>query len=279
MPKREAKKSRAQEDKERAEAEEAEAAAAAAPAPAKAAEDSDEDDGSEDSDDEPPAPAGDGPKAEDAAPARPQITPPASMADIYKSLLATIQSQGEGFKGHQEYPEISERCEVEYCSICSLPPDFCQYGPCWDRCKPLCMEKFPYYYPDLVGGDLGEAKKKADVAEDKSKTKQLPGGKEKRSKSPRVVIKKLTRGGRKCITSIAGLEGFGVKPEVAAKLFKKKFACGSAPVKGEPGQPDTVDIQGDFEEEVIDLIVENFKEVARSKIKIEEGGTKKAGKK
>ena len=37
--------------------------------------------------------------------------------------------------------------------------------------------------------------------------------------------------------------GFGVKLDAVAKLFKKKFACGSSVVKGENGAPDTVDVQ------------------------------------
>jgi len=289
MPKREAKKSRAQEDREREE--QAEPAAASKgkqkepesddddePAkPAKPAaidpparepakeESSDDESGGEDGAEEP--------KAAEAEAALLKIGPPANMAACYKEIL-----QGSGFKGHEEYPEISSAATVEYCPVCGLPPDFCIWGPSWDKCKPVCMEKFPYYYPELAGVDLGAAKEKAQAAEEKAKVKELPGGKKTRAKSPEVLIRKMTRGGRKCVTSIQGLEAFGVKPEAAAKLFKKKFACGSAPVKGEQGQPDTVDIQGDFEDEVIQLIVENFKEVPKKKISVVEGGKVKGRK-
>merc|ERR1712207_25229 len=84
-------------------------------------------------------------------------------------------------------------------------------------------------------------------------------GKKKREASPAVQIKKQTRGGRKCVTSIEGLDGFGVKLDDAAKLFKKKFACGSAVVKGSGNDPDTVDVQGDFDHEAKELIVAEFK--------------------
>jgi len=298
MPKREAKKSRAQEDREKEEQAKAEGAAAPkgkkkepesddedaepvqpAPAafdpperpPAKSADKDDEDEGSEsESGDEGEAK---GPKAAEAELAPPQVSLPASMAECYKETL-----QGGGFKGHEEYPEITCAATVQYCPVCGLPPDFCIWGQSWDKCKPVCMEKFPYYYPELAGVDLGAAKEKAQAAEEKAKVKELPGGKKTRAKSPEVLIRKMTRGGRKCVTSIQGLEGFGVKPEAAAKLFKKKFACGSAPVKGEQGQPDTVDIQGDFEDEVIQLLVENFKEIPKKKISIVEGGKVKGRK-
>merc|ERR1719229_1416694 len=112
--------------------------------------------------------------------------------------------------------------------------------------KPWCMENAPHYYPELSGVSLDAAKKSAEAAQEKGKEKLLPGGKKKREASPHITIKKLSRGGRKCVTSVTGLESFGVKLEPMAKLFKKKFSCGASVVKGDAGQPDTVDIQGNF---------------------------------
>merc|ERR1712224_793120 len=182
------------------------------------------------------------------------------------------------WKPHNEHPPMEEAVIVEYCPIDGLPPDFCIYGPSWQKSQPWCLKNYPQYYPDLAGSvSLTEAQKKADEATEKSKVKELPGGKKKREASPSVQIKKLSRGGRKCVTSVCGLEGFGAKNDAAAKLFKKKFSCGASVVKGENGQPDTVDIQGDFEEEVIDLIVKEFN-IDRGKCSFVDGGTKKKGK-
>lgn len=183
------------------------------------------------------------------------------------------------FKPHDSYPPISKAEVVEYCPVCGLPPDFCQHGTCWDKCKPVCMEKFPQYYPELAGASLADAKKTAEEAAEQAKIKELPGGKKKREKSPEITIKKLTRSGRKCVTSVQGLEGFDVKLESAAKIFKKKFSCGASVVGGDGGLPETVDIQGDFEEEVVACICKEFPAVKRDKICFVEGGTKKkAGK-
>lgn len=181
------------------------------------------------------------------------------------------------FRPHTDYAEITGAEEVMYCPTCGLPPDFCQYGPSWEKCKPWCMENVPHFYPDLFDASLDDAKKKASEAADKAKVKELPGGKKKREASPSVSIKKLTRGGRKCVTSVCGLETFGVKLDNAAKLFKKKFSCGASVVKGENGLPDTVDVQGDFEDEIVDLIADEYK-LPRSKVSFLEGGTKKKGK-
>eukprot|EP00931_Biecheleriopsis_adriatica_P104308 TRINITY_DN78990_c0_g1_i1.p1 TRINITY_DN78990_c0_g1~~TRINITY_DN78990_c0_g1_i1.p1 ORF type:complete len:260 (-),score=109.13 TRINITY_DN78990_c0_g1_i1:73-852(-) len=184
------------------------------------------------------------------------------------------------WRPHDDFPPIEKAEDVFYCPVpeCGLPPDFCQYGPCWEKCKPWCLENVPHYYPELSGVSLEDAKKSAEAAKEKSKEKLLPGGKKKREKSPGVSIKKLSRGGRKCVTSVAGLDTFGVKLDDVAKLFKKKFACGCAVVKGENTAPDTVDIQGDFEDEVIDIILAEWKDVPREKITVLDGATKKKGK-
>jgi len=182
------------------------------------------------------------------------------------------------FKPHDSYPPMTGPVEVEYCPHDGLPPDFCQYGPSWEKSKPWCLEHYPHYYPELSGVSLEDAKKAAEAASEKSKVKELPGGKKKRDVSPRVTIKKLTRGGRKCVTSVTGLEGFEVKMDAVAKAFKTRFACGCSVVKGDNGLPDSVDIQGDFEDEVVDQLVDKFK-IPQEKISLAAGGTKKAGKK
>lgn len=209
-------------------------------------------------------------------PEKPAITYPANMSPYYKELL-----QGRPdipFKPHDSYPEITGAEKVEYCEIDGLPPDFCQFGPAWDKAKPVCMEKFAHFYPELVGASLEDAKKGAAQAAEKSKVKELPGGKKKREASPSVTLKRLSRGGRKCVTVVCGLESFGVKLEPLAKIFKKKFACGVSVVKAEvAGQGDNVEIQGDFEDEVIEIICKEHKEIPKSKIAVLAEGTKKKG--
>lgn len=185
------------------------------------------------------------------------------------------------FKPHTEYPDITGPIAMDlYCPHCGLPPDYCIWGPSWEKCKPWCLENYPQYYPEFSGVSLEDAKKTAEEATEKGKVKELPGGKKKREQSPRIQVKKLTRGGRKCVTTVSGLDTFQVDMDKAAKIFKKRFACGASVVKGQPGQGgDEVEIQGDFEEELIDVLTDNFKQIPEDKIFFVEGGTKKAGKK
>ncbi|CAK9105969.1 unnamed protein product [Durusdinium trenchii] len=148
----------------------------------------------------------------------------------------------------------------------------------WNRDLQLMLRNAPHYYPELSGVSLEDAKKRAEELGEKSKEKLLPGGKVKRSLLHQVTIRKLNRGGRKCVTSVAGLDTFSIKLDDVAKLFKKKFACGCAVVKGENTLPDTVDIQGDFEDEVIDIITAEWKQVPPEKISVLDAGNKKKGK-
>lgn len=66
---------------------------------------------------------------------------------------------------------------------------------------------------------------------------------------PQVIVDKNTRNKKKAITTVYGLDGFGIKLSEAAKLFGKKFASGAAVVKS-PSEKDQIDIQGDCLERV-----------------------------
>ena len=68
---------------------------------------------------------------------------------------------------------------------------------------------------------------------------------------------KSTRQRKKAITSVEGLDLFGVKLADAAKAFGKKFACGASVVTN-PSLKEQIDIQGDVQEVVPELILEKF---------------------
>lgn len=71
-------------------------------------------------------------------------------------------------------------------------------------------------------------------------------GKGTRTPLPRarmqVVLERNTRNKKKCVTTISGLDVFGVKLAEASKLFGKKFASGASIVKNAEGK-EQIDIQ------------------------------------
>jgi density-regulated protein DRP1 len=62
------------------------------------------------------------------------------------------------------------------------------------------------------------------------------------------------------VTSIYGLDIFGVDLKKAAKMFANRFACGSSVAKNNQGQDEIV-VQGDFSDELYQLILSNWPNV------------------
>ncbi|TYK10079.1 translation machinery-associated protein 22 [Cucumis melo var. makuwa] len=98
--------------------------------------------------------------------------------------------------------------------------------------------------------------------------KRLPGGKIKKKDKQEVVIEKVTRNKRKCITTVKGLDLFGVKLSDASKKLGKKFATGASVVKG-PTEKEQIDVQGDIAYDIVDFITETWPDhlsVLRTKV-------------
>jgi density-regulated protein DRP1 len=59
------------------------------------------------------------------------------------------------------------------------------------------------------------------------------------------------------VTTVFGLNIFGVDMKKAAKMFANKFACGASVAKNNQGLDEIV-VQGDFSDEIHDLILANW---------------------
>lgn len=101
----------------------------------------------------------------------------------------------------------------------------------------------------------------------------------------KVTIKRIERNKRKHVTSIHGLEAFGVDLKKAAKQFASKFATGASVTKNAQGQDEIV-VQGDVGDEVSEMIenevgvlkgipVDNIEFVEDKKKKVAEGAQMK----
>ena len=172
------------------------------------------------------------------------------------------------FVPHTEMPPMQGPLEVAYCPIDGMPPDFCEFGGKFEEAKPWLIENYPHLYPELAGMSVEEAQKTADEKkQEKGGTvKELPGGKKIKEAPKKIVIKKGNRGGRKCLTFVEGLETFDIKLSDAAKEFKKKFACGCSAKPNPGGTGEMIEIQGDFEDELAEVILKKYKEVKEDHI-------------
>ncbi|KAF0915980.1 hypothetical protein E2562_000613 [Oryza meyeriana var. granulata] len=191
---------------------------------------------------------------------------------------------------------------VLYCGVCGLPAEYCEFGPDFERCKPWLRANAPGVYPEELlassssagGGDdkdvdkVGERLQGVRIssaagstsagdasASKQEEVKRLPGGKVKKKDKQEVVIEKIVRNKRKCVTVVKGLELFGVKLSDASKKLGKKFATGASVVKG-PTEKEQIDVQGDISYDIVEFITDTWPDVPESAIFFIEDGRKVA---
>ncbi|KAF1864506.1 hypothetical protein Lal_00021929 [Lupinus albus] len=188
--------------------------------------------------------------------------------------------------------EKPQPIRVIYCPICSLPPEYCEFGSDFDRCKPWLIQNVPHLYPDLLkeanekdtdniadklqSTGISSGTSAATSASKQEVVKRLPGGKiKKKARLDRqeVVIEKVIRNKRKCITTVKGLELFGIKLSDASKKLGKKFATGASVVKG-PTEKDQIDVQGDIAYDIVEFITDTWPDVPEAAIFFIEDGRK-----
>ncbi|KAJ1309267.1 hypothetical protein OPQ81_004930 [Rhizoctonia solani] len=183
--------------------------------------------------------------------------------------------------GSEQVPPLQQPLNVLYCSICSFPPEYCEFGSSVTKCKAWLQEThadlFEKYYSEDALQQKAEAlsleaqakldKKAADL-EAKADVKAEADLKKKKAakvgrnspetavataRNQSVTIKRIERNKRKHVTSIHGLEAFDVDLKKAAKLFAQKFATGSSVTKNPQGQDEIV-VQGDVTDDIVEMI-------------------------
>ncbi|XP_039121148.1 translation machinery-associated protein 22 [Dioscorea cayenensis subsp. rotundata] len=195
--------------------------------------------------------------------------------------------------------EKPQPVRVLYCGVCGLPAEYCEFGPDFEKCKPWLRVNAADLYPDLLNednqkdvdkaaeqlqsvgisssGDGGGASAAAASGgtSKPEEVKRLPGGKIKKKEKQEVVIEKIVRNKRKCVTVVKGLELFGVKLSDASKKLGKKFATGASVVKG-PTEKEQIDVQGDIAYDIVEFLTETWPDVPETAIFFIEDGKKVA---
>uniref|UniRef100_A0A4W4HAS8 Density-regulated protein n=1 Tax=Electrophorus electricus TaxID=8005 RepID=A0A4W4HAS8_ELEEL len=164
--------------------------------------------------------------------------------------------------------------KVLYCGVCSLPTEYCEYMPEPAKCRQWLEKNFPDVFArmtldnapkqDTGGGGGGGEAPPAGEEEEKKKQKRVcivSGGrgqiKQKKKTVPqKVTIAKIPRAKKKYVTRVCGLATFDIDLKEAQRFFAQKFSCGAS-VTAE----DEIIIQGDFTDDVIDVIQEKWPEV------------------
>ncbi|KAK7076269.1 hypothetical protein SK128_027763, partial [Halocaridina rubra] len=167
-------------------------------------------------------------------------------------------------------PGVEYPLSVSYCGNCTMPIEYCEYYPAYDKCKQWLEKNLPDMFEEMMAG----ASTGNEEAADEEKKRQKRGGKgmvkakKKAEDGPRRVVVFVAPRGKKRTTVITGLKTFNIDLKVAAKFFGTKFACGSS-VTGD----DEIVIQGDIKDDLLDLIPEKWPEIDDDSI--EDGGEHK----
>ncbi|XP_051541815.1 density-regulated protein [Myxocyprinus asiaticus] len=167
-------------------------------------------------------------------------------------------------------PDAKYPLKVLYCGVCSLPVEYCEYMPEPAKCKQWLEKNFPDVFAKLTlgtapkretGGGGGEGDEVPPAGEEEEKKKQKRGGrgqiKQKKKTVPqKVTIAKIPRAKKKYVTRVCGMATFDIDLKEAQRFFAQKFSCGAS-VSAE----DEIIIQGDFTDDIIDVIQEKWPEV------------------
>uniref|UniRef100_A0A3B5MVK2 Density-regulated protein n=1 Tax=Xiphophorus couchianus TaxID=32473 RepID=A0A3B5MVK2_9TELE len=153
----------------------------------------------------------------------------------------------------------------------SLDPDskyplkYCEYMPEPAKCRQWLEKNFPDVFAKMTVGNAPKQESGTGEAppsgEEEEKKKQKRGGrgqiKQKKKTVPqKVTIAKIPRAKKKYVTRVCGLATFDIDLKEAQRFFAQKFSCGAS-VTAE----DEIIIQGDFTDDIIDVIQEKWPEV------------------
>uniref|UniRef100_A0A8C7QKK5 Density-regulated protein n=1 Tax=Oncorhynchus mykiss TaxID=8022 RepID=A0A8C7QKK5_ONCMY len=166
--------------------------------------------------------------------------------------------------GHHGSADPDTKCpkKVQYCGVCSLPTEYCEYMPEPSKCRQWLEKNFPGVFARMsvvefhqtVGNPplpfvLLSNVKLLEKGQIKQKKKTVP---------QKITIAKIPRAKKKYVTRVCGMNTFDIDLKEAQRFFAQKFSCGAS-VTAE----DEIIIQGDFTDDIIDVIQEKWPEVRR----------------
>ncbi|NWI00543.1 DENR protein, partial [Tichodroma muraria] len=193
--------------------------------------------------------------------------------DVAEPVVPDCRGDGRsGARSDADYP-----LRVLYCggkswelpgSTNNIPVAFlqyCEYMPDVTKCRQWLEKNFPDEFAKLTvenspkqEAGVGEGQGNVGGGEEEEKKKQKRGKiKQKKKTVPqKVTIAKIPRAKKKYVTRVCGLATFEIDLKEAQRFFAQKFSCGAS-VTGE----DEIIIQGDFTDDIIDVIQEKWPEV------------------
>ncbi|KAI9927321.1 hypothetical protein ASPWEDRAFT_121705 [Aspergillus wentii DTO 134E9] len=184
-------------------------------------------------------------------------------------------------------PIDSQAKNVVYCGVCTLPPEYCEFGGTAKKCEEWLSDNHPDFYKQLYSEEALSAnlstlsvsvreRAAKDAAKKEAKAAMVEARDAERKAASKVQIKRVERNKRKHVTVITGLEVHGLENKKVAKDLGKKFATGSSVTKSAAGTEE-ITVQGDVSDDVREWLLEvHGKEIPEANIEMVEDKKKKA---
>lgn len=174
---------------------------------------------------------------------------------------------------------------VNYCGVCTFPPEYCEFGLSFNRCKEWLQGNQPELFENLYSDDaLANAtstlslEKEQKISKDLQKKQAKEEAKLERELqiklSSKVTIKRIERNKRKHVISISGLEVFNIDMKKLSKTFASKFATGASVTKNAE-KKEEITVQGDVSDEAKDYLEKLLQEKGLDEVKVEQIDEKK----
>lgn len=174
---------------------------------------------------------------------------------------------------------------VAYCGVCSYPPEYCEFGLSFKRCKEWLSVNEPEFFEKLYSDEaLANATSTLSLEKEEAIHKDLEKKLAREEKklerelqkklALKVTIKRIERNRRKHIISISGLEVLNMDLKKLAKTFASKFATGASVTKNAE-KKDEILVQGDVSDEARAYIENLLQEQGLDEVKVEQIDDKK----
>ncbi|KAK8049148.1 hypothetical protein PG994_010878 [Apiospora phragmitis] len=212
-------------------------------------------------------------------------------------------------------PSEPQGRHVTYCGVCTLPPEYCEYGGTAKKCQDWLQKAHPSMYEKIwspgmsihpalrnprrsatstfsnawflppstealeaATANLSVAAQERAAKDAKKKAAQAEKAEQKQADKMAnsvITIKRVERNKRKYVTAVSGLEAFGLELKKVAKEFGKKFATGSSVTKLPSGGEEIV-VQGDVSDEIEQFLLEKYKDIPEDNIELVDDKKKKS---
>ncbi|OJJ43696.1 hypothetical protein ASPZODRAFT_19413 [Penicilliopsis zonata CBS 506.65] len=183
-------------------------------------------------------------------------------------------------------PMESQARHIVYCDVCTLPPEYCEFGGHSKKCEEWLKDNHPDLHAQLYSEEALNAnlsnlsvsvreRAAKDAAKKEAKAALADQREAERKASSKIQIKRVERNKRKYVTVVAGLPVYGLDNKKVAKDLGKKFATGSSVTRA-PGGVEEITVQGDVSDEIMEWLLEvHGNEIPEGNIELIEDKKKK----